>query len=128
MSDVSMQIKSKVLNTLDSDPLVTFHVPSNNIHPMTVSSDQTPPFIRYGPPTVRNFEDSCGRGAEVETTIHCYAMGETNAQNIAAAVEKSLRGMQDVVDYNWVRTQFREDPDEAGVWDGMVTVVVIDRE
>lgn len=127
MSDTSMKTKVKILAWLDQDASVTSLVPASRIFPMQVSSDQTLPFLRYGEPTVRPYEDWCGIGVEVSTTIHCYAASETDAQKIAAAVQSSLSKMDSVVGYDWVRTQFRQDPDEDSVWDGMVTVVVTDR-
>lgn len=127
MSDVSLSVKAKILAHLDSDATVTVLVPASSIFPMQVFSDQTFPFVRYGEPTVRPFEDWCGRGATVETTLHCFAEDETTAQKIAAVVQESLSRLSGVMDYEWVRTQFRQDPDEDSVWQGMVTVVVTDR-
>lgn len=122
-----MQTKVRILAWLDQDASVTALVPASSIFPMQVSSDQTMPFLRYGEPTVRPYEDWCGLGVEVSTTIHCFAASETDAQKIAAAVQTSLSGMSGIVSYDWVRTQFRQDPDEDSVWDGMVTFVVVDR-
>lgn len=127
MGDVSEQVKAKVLACLDADPAVTALVPASSIFPMQVGAEMTKPFIRYGPPSVRPYEDWCGVGSEIETTIHCFAVGESSAQKIAAAVQEALGRITGVVAYEWIRTQFRQDPDEASIWDGMVTVVVIDR-
>lgn len=127
MADISERVKTKILAKLDADSSVTSLVPARSIFPMQVASDQTYPFVRYGPPTVVPYEDWCGSGSIVSVTLHCFATGESAAQKIAAAIEYSLSRMENVVDYNWVRTQFRQDPDEAGVWDGMVTIEVTDR-
>lgn len=127
MSDISMGTKAKILAWLDADPNITALVPASSIFPMEVSSDQTKPFLRYGEPTVRPYEDWCGVGVELTTTIHCYTVGETDAQIAAAAVQRSLSGMEGIVSYDWVRTQFRQDPDDDSIWDGMVTFVVVDR-
>lgn len=127
MSDISERVKLKIIARLESDPLVTALVPARSIFPMQVAAEMEKPFLRYGPPTVRPFEDWCGAGVIIETTIHCFAVGESAAQRIAAAVAASLSGMTNVVDYEWIRTQFRQDPDEASIWDGMVTVMVTDR-
>ena len=127
MSDVSEQVKLKILSCLDASAQVTTLVPAYSIFPMQVGADIDKPFLRYGPPTVTPYEDWCGSGVSVETTIHCFAVGEEAAQRIAAAVQDSLSKMTGIVDYNWVRTQFVQDPDEASVWNGMVTIQVTDR-
>lgn len=127
MADISEKIKAKILACLDADTALTAMVPQSSIFPMQVSAEMTKPFIRYGPPTVLPYEDWCGAGAVVETTIHCFAIGESSAQKIAAAVQAALSRITGVVGYDWVRTQFRQDPEEASVWDGMVTVTVTDR-
>lgn len=127
MSDVSERVKLKILSCLDASAQVTTLVPAHNIFPMQVGADTSKPFLRYGPPTVIPYEDWCGSGVSIETTIHCFAVGESAAQKIAAAVQDALSGMTGIVDYNWIRTQFVQDPDEASVWNGMVTVQVTDR-
>lgn len=127
MNDTSERVKAKILAWLESDTSVTSLVPASSIFPMQVAANQTKPFLRYGRPTVTPFEDFCGQGVQVEVTIHCFTVGESLAQRVSAAVEASLRRMDNILDYQWVRTQFMSDPDEASIWNGMVTVTVTDR-
>lgn len=128
MSDVSQKIKLKILRCLEQDTLLVSIVPASRIFPMTVSDKPRYPFIRYGRPTVRPFEDSCGMGAEVSVSLHCFDESEYNTQRIAEIAQRAVVDLSDVVSSEWNRTVFVQDPDEASVWQAVVTLTVTDRD
>jgi hypothetical protein len=128
MADVSQQIKLKILAALDSSPDVTAIVPVSRIFPMRVSDKPEYPFIRYGAPTVEPFEDSCGRGSELVVSLHSFHLSESEAQITAAAIERAISAMEDVVESMWQRTQYTGDPNESSVTQTIVTFQVTDRE
>lgn len=128
MSDISQKIKLKILTQLENTPEVVAIVPPSGMFTMKVDANATPPFIRYGRPEVSPFEDNCGTGASVLVGLHCHTAGEYEVQLLSAAVQKSLSALGDVELSEWKRTLFVPDPNEADMWQGIVTFEVVDRD
>lgn len=82
------------------------------------SSVETFPLIRMSVPTIKDWEDDCGQGAEVDLRIHVYTRGGgIERHRIASAVRDALRDAALPLDtavlrsIRWVQTLSPVDPD-----------------
>lgn len=120
MTDRSEQIKAGLIARLVAAPAVTALVPAGRIYPMQPPVSPSYPFIRYGIPSIQPYEDSCGEGSMVRVPISGFALGEDQAQSIAAAIVATLDRASGFYACDWVGTDIRPDGDEQDAWHALV--------
>lgn len=122
MADLSQAVKAEILKTLDADPAIT--VPSQRIFPIKVAALPAYPFIRYDPPTVRPYENTCGVGIEADIRISVFTRGEDAMQALSAAIVTAVNGMGAFQSVDWSGTQLIPDP-ETDVFHAVIGFTVI---
>lgn len=119
MPDLTTQVKAQVLARLEAFAPLDAYMPDSRIFPMQVSANPVYPFIRYGQPTVRPYENGCGSGVDMDMRLHVFAKGETQCEEIAAAVVTCIDQADEFMVCDWVGTQYIPDT-EADIWHAVI--------
>lgn len=125
MSDVSQYIKAQIVNRLENTAQLIAVIPADRIFPMEVKALPAVPFVRYGYPNIRPYNDSCSEGSEVDIRLHILALGEDQVQSLAKIVVDAIDQHPDFFVCEWVRTQLFPDANEANVWQAVIDFYVV---
>ena len=123
-ADHSLPVKAAVLAHLSGAPGVVALVPSRRIFDMQPPALPAFPFIRYDPPTVLPYAESCGEGVAMTLRLSAFATDQDTCHRICAAIVAAMNDLSvpslRLVTLDWDGTQVLRDEPEADIWHGIV--------
>lgn len=124
-NDLSEAVKVGLINDMAGDASLTAIVPATSIFPMHPNWLPDLPFIRLNPMTVSPWEATCGKGVEVNVTVHALLRSEPEAQDVAGLIASAIDEDPAFFSCDWQRTQFMPDPSGTDIWTAAVDFRVV---
>ena len=124
--DPSLPVRQAVVASLRSDAVVLARVQEGSIFGPSPPPKPRWPHIRVDNPAATGLQVSCGDGADVLVTVHCFVEDEDDCPALAAIIANSLADQ--VLDLDddhkfeltWLDGQSFPDGSERDRWHGMI--------
>lgn len=124
--DPTLPVRQAVVESLRSDAVVLAVVEAGRIYGPSPPPKPHWPHIRVDNPASTGLQVTCGDGADVVVSVHCFVEDEDGCPALAAIIARSLADQTLVLDADhkfeltWLDGQSFPDGSERDKWHGLI--------